>query len=47
MMDDGSVPEWVPYEHHGCDPVLSPVEEFSESCSGSEEELEPMEVDHD
>jgi len=47
MIDDGSDPSWVPYEHQGCDPVFSPVEEFSESCSGSEEEPEPMEVDQD
>jgi len=45
MIDDGSNPEFVPYEHRGCDP--SAYEQCSESCSGSEEELEPMEVDQD
>jgi len=45
MIDDGSDPSWVPYEHRGCDPIA--YEECSESCSGSEEELEPMEVDQD
>lgn len=48
MIDDGSDPAWVPYEHNGFDPVPSPVEEFeSESCSGSDLEQEPMEVDQD
>jgi len=47
MIDDGSDPAWVPYEHSGCDPVLSPVEEFSESGEGSEEEPDLMEVDQD
>lgn len=45
MIDDGSDPSWVPYEHRGLDPVA--YEQCSESCSGSEEELEPMEVDQD
>jgi len=45
MIDDGSDPSWVPYEHRGCDPTA--YEQASESCSGSEEEQEPMEVDQD
>lgn len=57
MMDDGSDPAWVPYEHNGCDPVFSEpclrcesqtcVCSRSESPSGSEEEPEEMEVDQD
>lgn len=48
MIDDGSDPAWVPYEHFGCDPVVTaPPGSCSESCSGSEEELDPMEVDQD
>jgi len=45
MIDDGTNPEWVPYEHRGFDPAA--YEQCSESCSGSEEEQEPMEVDQD
>jgi len=55
MIDDGSDPSWVPYEHYGCDPVFSErcpdCAELSclcsESSSGSEEEPEEMEVDQD
>jgi len=55
MIDDGSFPEWVPYEHHGCDPVLdsrcpdcAELECLcSESGEGSEEEPDQMEVDQD
>jgi len=47
MIDDGSDPSWVPYEHSGCEPVLSPAEEFSESGEGSDEEPDLMEVDQD
>lgn len=45
MIDDGSDPSWVPYEHRGLDPAA--YEQCSESCSGSVEELDPMEVDQD
>jgi len=45
MIDDGSDPSWVPYDHYGLDPVVY-VEE-PESPSGSEEEPEEMEVDQD
>lgn len=45
MIDDGSDPSWVPYEHRGCDPAA--YVQSSESCSGSEEEQEPMEVDEE
>lgn len=45
MIDDGSDPSWVPYEHRGLDPAA--FEQCSESCSGSDEEQEPMEVDQD
>lgn len=44
MIDDGSDSSYVPYDHSGLDPV---VDYGSESCSGSEEEQEPMEVDAD
>jgi len=56
MIDDGSFPEWVPYEHDGCDPVFDPREcpvcrecpcICSESGEGSEEEPDQMEVDQD
>lgn len=40
MIDDGSDPAYVPYEHWGCEPR-------SESPPHSYEELEEMEVDQD
>jgi len=43
MIDDGSDPSWVPYEHSGLDPVV----ECSESLSGSDEDVDEMEVDQD
>jgi len=45
MIDDGSDPSWVPYDHRGLDPAA--YEQCSESCSGSEEEPDLMEVDQD
>jgi len=55
MIDDGSDPSWVPYEHSGCDPVPScpdcgsrgSCECPSESGEGSDEEPDLMEVDQD
>lgn len=55
MIDDGSFPEWVPYEHNGCDPVFDSrcpdCAELdclcSESGEGSDEEPDLMEVDQD
>jgi len=55
MIDDGSDPAWVPYEHHGCDPVFDErcpdcaelVCLCSESGEGSDEEPDQMEVDQD
>jgi len=55
MIDDGSDPSWVPYEHHGCDPVFdercpdcAELECLcSESGEGSDEEPDQMEVDQD
>lgn len=41
MIDDGSDPSWVPYEHSG----LDPVPQDAESLQGSDEELDAMEVD--
>jgi len=55
MIDDGSDPSWVPYEHRGCDPVFdercpdcAELECLcSESGEGSGEEPDQMEVDQD
>lgn len=58
MIDDGSDPSWVPYEHAGCEPracvecdgygCRSCVSEpCSESGEGSDEEPDLMEVDQD
>jgi len=47
MIDDGSDPSWVPYEHSGCDPVFDVSEPCSESGEGSDEEPDLMEVDQD
>lgn len=40
MIDDGSDPSWVPYEHQGCDPVPEP-----EPVSDEEQDGSMMEVD--
>jgi hypothetical protein len=47
MIDDGSDPAWVPYEHTGCDPAFDVSDPCSESGEGSEEEPDLMEVDED
>lgn len=42
MIDDGSDPSWVPYEHNGFDPVPEPDSDSDEELDGA-----MMEVDDD
>lgn len=42
MIDDGSDPSWVPYEHAGCEPVPEPDPMSDEELDGA-----MMEVDDD